>query len=180
MLPSASKLKSPIFPLFQTSNLTGPTLSMVTFKKFYYMTCPLFWESLLPSCTMWMKTCTMTSSLEDLSLAFHLASKTPIDWYSKKQATVETTTYGSAFIAAHISVDQSIDLKNTLCYLGVPVHRKHTCLEITSQWWIALLFHMPNSISATMLCLFIKFEKPLQEPSLDSTTLMAMKTLLTS
>jgi len=54
----------------------------------------------------------------------HLANKTPIDWYSKKQATVETATYGSDFIAACICVDQSIDLKNTLHYLGVPVCKK--------------------------------------------------------
>jgi len=54
----------------------------------------------------------------------HLVNKTPIDWYSKKQATVETAIYGSEFIAACICVDQSIDLKNTLCYLGVPVCKK--------------------------------------------------------
>ncbi len=53
----------------------------------------------------------------------HLANKTPIDWYSKKQATVETATYGSEFIAC-ICVDQSVDLKNTVCYLGVTVHKK--------------------------------------------------------
>jgi len=46
----------------------------------------------------------------------HLANKTPIGWHSKKQATVETATYGSKFIAAQICIDQSIDLKNTLCY----------------------------------------------------------------
>ncbi len=51
----------------------------------------------------------------------HLASKTLINWYSKKQTTVETATYGSEFIAARICVDQSINLKNTLHYLGVPV-----------------------------------------------------------
>jgi hypothetical protein len=30
----------------------------------------------------------------------HLVNKMPIDWYSKKQATVETATYGSEFVAA--------------------------------------------------------------------------------
>ena len=30
----------------------------------------------------------------------HLINKTPIDWYSKKQATVETATYGSEFASA--------------------------------------------------------------------------------
>ena len=30
----------------------------------------------------------------------YLVNKTPLDWYSKKQATVETATYGSEFVAA--------------------------------------------------------------------------------
>ena len=54
----------------------------------------------------------------------HLANKTPIDWYSKKQATVETATYGSEFVAARTCVEQVIDLRNTLRYLGVPVREK--------------------------------------------------------
>ncbi len=32
----------------------------------------------------------------------HLANKTPINWYSKKQATVKMATYGSKFIATRI------------------------------------------------------------------------------
>ena len=51
----------------------------------------------------------------------HLVNQTPIDWYSKKQSTVETATYGSEFVAARIATDQIIDLRNTLRYLGVPV-----------------------------------------------------------
>jgi hypothetical protein len=54
----------------------------------------------------------------------HLANKTPIDWYSKKQATVETATYGSEFVAARICVEQIIDLRNSLRYLGVPIRSK--------------------------------------------------------
>jgi hypothetical protein len=45
-----------------------------------------------------------------------------MDWYSKKQATVETATYGSEFVAARTCVEQIIHLRNTLQYLGVPVH----------------------------------------------------------
>ena len=52
----------------------------------------------------------------------HLMNKTPNKWYSKKQATVETATYGSKFIAARTCVDQIIDLHTSLHYLGVPVH----------------------------------------------------------
>jgi hypothetical protein len=55
----------------------------------------------------------------------HLINKTPLDWYSKKQATVETATYGSEFIADRICVEQIIDLSSTLRYLGVPVREKN-------------------------------------------------------
>jgi hypothetical protein len=37
---------------------------------------------------------------------------------------VETATYGSEFVAARICVEQIIDLRNTLRYLGVPVRDK--------------------------------------------------------
>ena len=53
-----------------------------------------------------------------------MMNATPIDWYSKKQATVETATYGSEFVAARICVEQIIDLRNTLRYLGVPICEK--------------------------------------------------------
>jgi hypothetical protein len=54
----------------------------------------------------------------------HMINKTPLDWYSKKQAAVETATYGSEFVTARICVEQIIDLRNTLRYLGVPIHSK--------------------------------------------------------
>ena len=54
----------------------------------------------------------------------HLVNKTPIDAFSKKQATVETATYGSEFVAARTCVEQIIDLRLTLRYLGVPLREK--------------------------------------------------------
>ena len=51
----------------------------------------------------------------------HLANKTPIDWYSKKQGTVETATFGSEFAAARTCTEQIIDLRDTLRYMGVPI-----------------------------------------------------------
>jgi hypothetical protein len=44
----------------------------------------------------------------------HLLNQTPGDWYSKRQATVETATFGSEFTAARIAVDQILDLRTTL------------------------------------------------------------------
>ena len=54
----------------------------------------------------------------------HLLNQTPGEWYSKRQATVETATFGSEFTAARIAVDQILDLRTTLRYLGVPVNTK--------------------------------------------------------
>ncbi|KAL7580569.1 hypothetical protein ACA910_003691 [Epithemia clementina (nom. ined.)] len=54
----------------------------------------------------------------------HFLNMTPIDWYSKRQATVETATYGSEFTAAKTAVEQIMDLRTTLRYLGVPIQEK--------------------------------------------------------
>ena len=40
------------------------------------------------------------ASGKSLTGCLHFVNKTPVDWYSKIQAKVETTTYGSAFVAA--------------------------------------------------------------------------------
>eukprot|EP00957_Ditylum_brightwellii_P186521 14200935-Ditylum_brightwellii.AAC.1 len=44
----------------------------------------------------------------------HLLNKTPVEWFSKKQATVEVATYSSEMVAARTCVEQIIDLRNTL------------------------------------------------------------------
>ena len=54
----------------------------------------------------------------------HFANQTPIEWFSKKQSTVETATYGSEFVAARTCVEQCLDLRYTLRYLGVPLRGK--------------------------------------------------------
>ena len=41
-----------------------------------------------------------------------------------RQATVETTTYGSEFVAAKTATEQIMYLRNTLRYLGVPIMTK--------------------------------------------------------
>ena len=54
----------------------------------------------------------------------HFVNKTPVDWYSKKQATVETDTYGSEFVAAKTATEQIMDIRQTLRYLGAPIGAK--------------------------------------------------------
>jgi hypothetical protein len=45
----------------------------------------------------------------------------PIRWYSKRQLTVETSSYGSELVAARIATDHIIELRYKLRMLGVPV-----------------------------------------------------------
>ena len=51
----------------------------------------------------------------------HLINQTPLDWFSKRQAQVETATYGSEFVAARTAVEQILDLRFTLRSYGVPL-----------------------------------------------------------
>ena len=51
-------------------------------------------------------------------------NKTPFDWFSKKQSTVETATYGSEFVSARTAVERIIDVRLMMRYLGVPIRDK--------------------------------------------------------
>ena len=59
-----------------------------------------------------------------VTAVLHFLNQTPIDAYNKRQSTVETATYGSEFVAARTAVDQIIDIRTTLRYLGVPIRDK--------------------------------------------------------
>ena len=58
---------------------------------------------------------------KSLTGCLHFVNKTPADWYSKKQATVET---GSEFVAAKTATEQIMDIRQTLRYLGAPITTK--------------------------------------------------------
>ncbi len=61
---------------------------------------------------------------KSVSGILHFFNKTPIDQFTKKQSTVETATYGSEFVAGKIAVQQIMELRLTLHYLGVPIYDK--------------------------------------------------------
>ena len=61
---------------------------------------------------------------KSLTGCLHFVNKTPVDWYSKKQATVETATYDSEFVAAKTATEQIMDIRQTLRYLGAPITTK--------------------------------------------------------
>jgi hypothetical protein len=51
-------------------------------------------------------------------------NQTLFDWFSKRQACVQTAKFGSEFVAARIAFDQIIDLSATNQYLSVPIQEK--------------------------------------------------------
>jgi hypothetical protein len=73
----------------------------------------------------------------------HFLNRTPIDWFSKKQNTVETSTYGSEYVAARIAAEQIIDLRTTLRYLGIPIGRS-VLFGDNDQLSIAACSHLGN------------------------------------
>ena len=58
---------------------------------------------------------------KSLTGCLHFINKTPVDWYPKKQGTVETATYGSEFVAAKTATEQIMDIRQTSRYLGAPI-----------------------------------------------------------
>jgi hypothetical protein len=48
-------------------------------------------------------------------------NRAPIVWYSKRQNTVETSTFGSEFVAMRIAIDQVEGLRYKLRMMGVPL-----------------------------------------------------------
>ena len=51
----------------------------------------------------------------------HLIKQTPIKYFCKLQNTVETTTYGSKFVAAKQCAEQVRELQETLKLMGIPI-----------------------------------------------------------
>ena len=60
---------------------------------------------------------------KSVTAILHFLNTTPTDWFSKRQATVETATYGSELVTAK-AAEQTMDLRNTLRYLEVPIKNK--------------------------------------------------------
>ena len=76
----------------------------------------------------------MCSCLGCLTGCLHFVNHTPIDSYSKRQATEETATYGSEFVASKSVTKEIIDLRLTLRYLAVPIRTRSYFWETTGLW----------------------------------------------
>ena len=115
-----------------------------------------------------------------VTACLHLVNATPSHWHIKRQATVETTTFGSEFVAARIAADQIIDLRYTLMYLGVPVRSKATCLVTTNLWLTMLVFPPLPCPRNQIWLLIIESEKLLLQDISNSTGRMESQAVQTS
>ena len=57
-----------------------------------------------------------------------LINNTPLVWVSKRQRTVETSTFGSEMIAARMAIDLIIEMRYKLRCLGIPVEKRSELL----------------------------------------------------
>ena len=101
-----------------------------------------------------------------------LLNKTPIDWYSKRQATVESATYGSEFVAARIAAEQIMDLRYTLrmfgCEMDGPAYLFGDNLSVITNSTIpsstlkkrhnAIAYHRVREAIAAGIVIFLKIK----------------------
>ena len=84
-----------ITPSYQIKILTGHTLYMVMSTKSFLMTCQNTWQAVISTTTLDTNLNHCLATGKSLTGCLHFVDRTPVDWYSKKQATVETATNGS-------------------------------------------------------------------------------------
>ena len=147
--------------------MIGPELFTLEPVSRSHMTFPNLKESMSRPLTMLMPTYIMILQLEKLSL-------------QPRQSTVETATYGSEFVAARTAVDQIIDIRTTLRYLGVPIRDKSYMFGDNKS--VVTSSTIPNSTISKRhhLASYHRVREKLQPNSSHSIGKMARATQLTS
>ena len=69
---------------------------------------------------------------KSITSIIHLVNQTPIKFFSKLQNTVETTTYGSEFVAARQCTEKVREPQETLKSMGIPIEKTAWMLGITN------------------------------------------------
>jgi hypothetical protein len=110
----------------------------------------------------------------------HFLNQTPMDWYSKKQATVETATFGSEFIAVRLLSIRSSTSERLFVILAFLFEKRATSLETTRPLSTPRQPHMPNYTRDTTLYHSIVYERQSLPNMLRSSICQANTTLPTS
>jgi hypothetical protein len=72
-----------------------------------------------------------------------LINNTPLQWISKRQPTVEISTYGSELIATRIAIEAILEVRYKLRMLGVPI--KESSLLVGDNMSVVLNTTIPSS-----------------------------------
>ena len=72
-----------------------------------------------------------------------LLNNAVMQWGSKRQATVETSTYGTKMIATYVALDAIIEMRYKLRMLGVPI--KGPSLMLSDNMSVVLNTTIPSS-----------------------------------
>ena len=83
-------------------------------------------------------------------------NKTPVDWYYKKQNTVETTVYVPGFVSVCTCVENIIDLRNTLRFLGVLIRQKSYMSGDKNMLLTVTATRMPSYINTRLIYPFME------------------------
>ena len=78
------------------------------------------------------------------------ANKTPLDWNSKKQQTVETATYGSEFVVTYTCAKQIIDILTILCFLERYTKVTKSCKKINDLFNTSMCNYKLRSIDSCL------------------------------
>ena len=79
-----------------------------------------------------------------VTACLQLVNATPSHWHTKRQATVETSTIGSEFVAARIATDQLMTSGTHSCTLEFQSDLRAICLVTTNLWLTVQVFlHLP-------------------------------------
>jgi hypothetical protein len=89
----------------------------------------------------------------------HFLNQTPMDWYSKKQATVETATFGSEFIAGGLLSIRLLTSERLFVIWAFLFEKRATFLETTRPLSMPRRPHMPSYTRDTMLYHSIMYKR---------------------
>ena len=56
-----------------------------------------------------------------VTVILHFLNKAPLEWFTRKQLTVETANFGSEFVTARTATERIMETRHIIRYLGVPI-----------------------------------------------------------
>jgi hypothetical protein len=107
-------------------------------------------------------------------------NNTPVKWYSKRQNTIETSTYGAELVALRIAVEAIRDFRYKIRMMGIPLLGPSQVLCDNNS--VVLNTTLPSSTLKTKhnAIAYHRVREAVAAKIVKDTTLVGQRTLLTS